>query len=217
MPRVGVEALRKAQVIQAVRKCVAESGLHGATVRAVAAKAGVSTGILNYYFESREDLIEETLRDANEQVLKTISEATIRPDNPLAKLQVLVNSALPLTPEDREINTFWVDYWAEAMHSKRLREAQMERNALWWASIEDTIREGQRGGVFRRDVDARAAARTISALIDGLTVHTMLDERSTPASDTRRLVMDYIATALLPAEGGASERVRGLAGARAVG
>jgi len=200
MPRVGVEALRKAQVIEAVRKCVAESGLHGATVRAVAAKAGVSTGILNYYFESREHLIEETLHDTNEQVLKTISEATIRPENPLAKLQLLVNLALPLTPEEREINIFWVDFWAEALHSKRLREAQVERNALWWASIEDTIREGQRNGIFRTDADARTVTRTVSALIDGLTVHTMLDERSTPAQETRRLVMEYVATALLPAD-----------------
>lgn len=187
-------------MIQAVRKCVAESGLHGATVRAVAAKAGVSTGILNYYFESREQLIEETLQDANEQVLKTISEATIRPENALARLQILVNSALPLSAEDREINIFWVDYWAEALHSKRLREAQMEHNSLWWASIEDTIREGQKSGYFRKDADARSAARTISALIDGLTVHTMLDERTTPAHDTRRIVMDYIAIALLPAD-----------------
>ena len=113
MPRVGVEGLRRAQVIQAVRKCVAEGGIHGATVRAVAAKAGVSTGILNYYFESRDQLIEETLHDACERLLATYSELSIRPENPLAKLQILINSALPLSPDDREFSIFWVDYWAE--------------------------------------------------------------------------------------------------------
>ncbi len=198
MPRVGVEGLRRAQVIQAVRKCVTENGIQGATVRAVAAKAGVSTGILNYYFESREQLIEETLHDACERVLDRISELSIRPESPLSKLHILVNSALPVGQDEREGNAFWVHYWAEAMNSTRLRQAHAEHYARWWASIEDAIREGQKLGVFRREVDARAVTRTVTALIDGLTVHTMLDERTTPASDTRRLVMEYIAAALLP-------------------
>lgn len=200
MPRVGVEGLRRAQVIEAVRKCIAESGIQGATVRAVAAKAGVSTGILNYYFESRDQLIEETFHDACDRVLKTISELTIRRENPLVKLQVLVNSALPLSQEERELSMFWVHYWAEAMQSRRLREAHAEHYAHWWASIEDTIREGQKSGLFRKDADARAVTRTISALIDGLTVHTLLDDRSTAPADTRRLVMEYVAAALLPPE-----------------
>ena len=42
MPRVGFEALRKAQVIQAVRKCVAESGLCVETARQVADELGAT-------------------------------------------------------------------------------------------------------------------------------------------------------------------------------
>lgn len=198
MPRVGVERLRRAQVIQAVRRCVAENGIHGATVRAVAAKAGVSPGVLNYYFESRDQLIEETLHDACNRVLATISELSILPESPLSKLQILVNSALPVTDEEREFNIFWVDYWAEAMHSERLRRAHAEHYAHWWATLEDTVREGQKAAVFKRDLDARTVTRTISALIDGLTIHTMLDEHSTPPQDCRRTVMEYIAAALLP-------------------
>jgi AcrR family transcriptional regulator len=42
--------------------CIAEAGLEGATVRAIAAKAGLNPGAINYYFRSKDRMVEEALR-----------------------------------------------------------------------------------------------------------------------------------------------------------
>ena len=50
-------AQRKEALIQATLSLVAEEGVHGATVRAIADRANVTQGLIRHYFSSKEELI----------------------------------------------------------------------------------------------------------------------------------------------------------------
>lgn len=52
------------RILVAALDCIAESGLPGATVRAIAARAGLNPAAVNYYYRSKEKLVEAALRDA---------------------------------------------------------------------------------------------------------------------------------------------------------
>lgn len=52
--------------------CIEEFGLKGATVRRIAARAGVNPAAVNYYYRSKDKLIEEALRSAWSHVEKDI-------------------------------------------------------------------------------------------------------------------------------------------------
>lgn len=54
--RKSAEARREA-LIRATLELVAERGVHGATVRAIAERADVTQGLIRHYFHSKEDLI----------------------------------------------------------------------------------------------------------------------------------------------------------------
>src|SRR4051794_38603485 len=51
------ETLRRRQITRAAIECVAEGGIDGATVRRVAERAGVSTGMVSYYYATKKELI----------------------------------------------------------------------------------------------------------------------------------------------------------------
>jgi len=57
MPKMGMEPVRRKQVINATLECIAENGFEGLTLDTVARKAGVSKGVVSYYFKGKEDLI----------------------------------------------------------------------------------------------------------------------------------------------------------------
>ena len=50
MPKLGMEPIRRAQVIRAVIESVADEGLEALTMDGVAKKARISKGVVNYYF-----------------------------------------------------------------------------------------------------------------------------------------------------------------------
>lgn len=67
MPKVGMEKVRRYELILSVLKIVAEGGFEGVTLEGVAERAGVSKGVVAYYFKNKETLISKTCKAFLEQ------------------------------------------------------------------------------------------------------------------------------------------------------
>ena len=61
MPKVGMEPVRRQQLIDATLNSVAELGLHATTINSISKRAGLSSGIISHYFGGK-GLIEATVR-----------------------------------------------------------------------------------------------------------------------------------------------------------
>jgi len=71
VPKVGMEPIRRQQLIQATMAAIDEVGLADATVMRIARHAGVSAGIISHYFGGKDGLLEATMR----QILHDLGEA----------------------------------------------------------------------------------------------------------------------------------------------
>ena len=72
MPKVGIEPLRKQQLIEATLYSIGEYGLQGTTINTISRSAGMSSGIISHYFGGKQGLIEATVRYLLEQLKATI-------------------------------------------------------------------------------------------------------------------------------------------------
>ena len=76
MPKIGMTPVRRVQVITAVIETIAEHGLEALTVDAVARQAGVSKGVVNYYFAGKRDLLLQSfqafLESYNQQIVDRV-------------------------------------------------------------------------------------------------------------------------------------------------
>ena len=62
MPKLGMEEIRRRQLIEATIASIHEVGLAESSLSRISARAGVSTGIVHHYFEDKAELLESTLR-----------------------------------------------------------------------------------------------------------------------------------------------------------
>ena len=53
---------RRRQILDAAARAIIEQGLHGTRVADVAARAGVSSGLVAYYFPTKDSMLAEALR-----------------------------------------------------------------------------------------------------------------------------------------------------------
>mgnify|MGYP001797888135 CR=1 FL=1 len=60
-PRTQSREVRRGQLIDATISSIAEHGISGTTMTTVTGKAGLSMGIVNFHFKSKQNLFEETL------------------------------------------------------------------------------------------------------------------------------------------------------------
>ena len=68
MPKLGMQTLRRRQLIDATLEAINEVGMHDATIAQIARRAGVSTGIISHYFKDKNGLLEATMRDITSQL-----------------------------------------------------------------------------------------------------------------------------------------------------
>ncbi len=105
------EERRRDQLIAAALETIAESGADGATVRAIAARAGVTQGLIRHYFSSKEELTRAAyqalmarMNGDNDAVLHNVE-----PD-PRARLAAFVAAALRPPVMDETALALWAGF-----------------------------------------------------------------------------------------------------------
>src|SRR3954454_5312345 len=91
--RPSVEPERREQLIEAAARVIARRGYDAATVRDVAREAGVSTGVIAYYFEGKDDLFAQVLRSASRWFRARLQNAQKAAHTPRERLLALAEAA----------------------------------------------------------------------------------------------------------------------------
>jgi len=114
VPRRGVrDPASKERIVETARRCIAVSGLGGATVRAIAAEAGVSTGYVMHYFPDKRQL-EAAVLVANNAIAGARVARASRRGRGLAALTTAVEAVLPLDADRRLEWQVWIAFWTAA-------------------------------------------------------------------------------------------------------
>ena len=191
--------LRRLQGIEAAIEVVAEKGLAETRIADVASRAGVSPGLLLYYFDTKDHLLMEALTHAEESFyLRVVDELPALHGAP-DKLACLIEMCIPEPHENGDASSIWKlwpEMWVRAM---RLEQAGERRSALdhrWRHTIAELVREGQGSGEFDRSRDPEDFAVQFAATIDGLAIQVILEDPSVTAAKMRQVCMDIVAEQL---------------------
>jgi AcrR family transcriptional regulator len=183
--RPSVEPERREQLIEAAARVIARSGYDAATVRDVAREAGVSTGVIAYYFEGKDDLFAHVLRSASRAFRARLESARDAAETPHERLLALAEAATPADDDAVRAHALWIDFWARAARDPALASLTVRLYDGWRSEIAETVREGQRAGAFRADADPEAFARGYAAAADGLATHVVLHRGVVSPDDMR--------------------------------
>ena len=99
-PRRELSGEKVQRIVDAMRHCVAERGIAGATFEHVSREAGVSRGLLHYYFGTKERLLIEVLRNDAETRIAMLDEPLAAANTVDDVIAVLVAGAEEMLRED---------------------------------------------------------------------------------------------------------------------
>ena len=117
-------------IVEAARRTIAAVGLRGATIRAIAAEAGVSAGRVTHYFESKQQLAAAAL-DRNNLAAGERVWARSRAARGAEAIAAAVEALLPLDEQRRLEWAVWVAFWTEsATDADAAAALQRSRQAL---------------------------------------------------------------------------------------
>ncbi|URQ62429.1 transcriptional regulator BetI [Pantoea alhagi] len=176
MPKVGMKAIRQAQLIKATLTVIDRVGLAEASIAVIAKEAGVSTGIVSHYFGDKNGLLDACMR----QILADLYLAVERqrrqvPDTPEAQIRAIIDGNFDLSQVDAPVLKTWLVFWTNSLHQPRLQRLQSINDRRLWSNL-----TAQFARAMPRE-QARAAGSSMAAIIDGLWLRMTLS--SEPIED----------------------------------
>lgn len=176
--------IRRREIFEAATRIVAEKGLHRATIREIADAAKVSTGTVQYYFKSKENLLIETLTFVSERIQVRARRAMARHESAEDRLRAVAEALLPKGPERRRDWQVWFLAWSQATQSRSLRE-QIHARMTSWDQLIITILADWPGGSTDPETLTQCA-RDVNAMLNGLSVDLVITGLNNDPEEIRR-------------------------------
>ncbi|MGY6496878.1 MAG: TetR/AcrR family transcriptional regulator [Microcella sp.] len=181
---------RRAQILCASVKLVGRDGALGARLKDIAKEAGVSLGLVQHYFGTRQELLEETFRSMLSVSLSRIPQYTGSSVDPLVTLIAMLRLHAYGSVDFQERWGFWVELWSSARRDPVLAEIAHEVYTLWTTPFEHAVDRLASAGRCRTDIAPNEAAIRLMGLIDGLAVRTLVDPSVMNVDDLYRMLID---------------------------
>lgn len=191
MPRPSVEAERRDQLLRATCQVIAESGVRDLRMSDVAGRAGVSTGTVHYYFDSKQDLIHAAFEDNFRSSLDRRAAVLQSGDDPLTLLERVIGSYAPTDQESIAAWRVWAELWVHALQEPELRALNETLYGDWRRMIVDLVRAAQDDGQLG-DGDPVEIANSVIAMIDGLAIQVLLGSKDMTGERMRATCRAYL-------------------------
>ncbi|KUL93788.1 TetR family transcriptional regulator [Bosea sp. WAO] len=160
---------RRTDLIEATMDCIVELGIQGTSVRAVAAKAGVSNGLIRHHFASKENLIAEAYSRTIAIITGPPLAVAAGDGSPSEKLRRFVIASISGPVAAPRILSLWATFISQVHINERFREIHRTQYVAYRAAGRSLI-----AGVLALN-NVRASAEelhhlsiALNAIMDGL-------------------------------------------------
>ena len=185
MPKLGMEPIRRAALVDAT---IAEVGAHGTldvTVAKIARRAGVSSALAHHYFGGKSDLFTAAMRSILSRYGTGVRAGLKRATGPRARLDAILSASFAPDNFRHDVVAAWMTFYVQAQVSPPVRRLLSVYHRRLRANLLHELRPltGDRAPLI---------AETIAALIDGIYIRAALSDQDTDAADALHLTRDTL-------------------------
>ena len=193
MPKIGIEPVRKKQLIEATLHSIGEHGLQGTTINTISRSAGMSSGIISHYFGGKQGLIEATVRYLLEQLKVTLLSHVRQVEaSPRQRLMMIVEANFTSIQQSDAATRTWLSFWAQAMHDPELAKLQKINSQRLLSNLRYSYKQ------MMPLKNAIRASKMTAAMIDGFWLRSALsDNATTDFKEAELLCKHFIETLIL--------------------
>lgn len=192
--RTEAKEVRRQQLINATINSIARHGIGGTTMSTITEDAGLSIGIVNFYFDSKQRLFEETLlflaQEHHDQWLKAYRDAGLSARD---KLLAIVDAHFHPNICSKKKLAVWYAFYGEAgrrkIYRQLIEDIDFERLELQVQLCADITAEGDYSGLAPRQI-----VNLLEALYDGVWLELLTYPESYTRDKARAHIWAFLAT-----------------------
>ena len=124
MPKLGMEPIRKRQLIEATVASIHANGFADTTVQTISRAAGVSPGIIHHYFGGKGALLAATMRSLLVELRGCVVPALRAARSPRERIEAVIDASFAERQFQPQVIVTWLAFWGQAPHDPGLARLQ---------------------------------------------------------------------------------------------
>lgn len=185
MPKLGMEPIRRAALVEATIHEIGAQGSLDVTVSAIAKRAGMSSALAHHYFGGKQQIFLAAMRHTLTLYSAEVRGALAMARNPNERVEAIVRASFSSSNFRPDIIAAWLNFYVLA---QRVPEAT-RLLSIYQARLRSNLIHALRPTIAERAPDV---ASRIAALIDGVYLRQSLVKTVPDQSDSARQVLDYL-------------------------
>jgi TetR/AcrR family transcriptional repressor of bet genes len=191
-----IRSNRRKELVEATISVIAQYGYHGTTVSRVAKEAGVSVGLMNFHFETKDKLFEAVFKHLADEYQQVWQDRILASDqSPWPLLQTMIATYFDREVFNNDRLSVWFAFWSDPALRDKFRDAATAVERRYVQQLELQV-----GHLLEfhanRDWAARNVTSALSAMIDGFWLQALLYPKRFKAKDAVTKCTDFIRTVL---------------------
>ncbi|MBB3036557.1 TetR/AcrR family transcriptional regulator [Hoyosella altamirensis] len=191
MPRHEEASTRRQQITEALLDAVATRGIQKTSLADVAEFAGVSVGLVQRYFRTKDELLRfgvaHVFERTEQRVHQTELVLPIR-----TYLERLLRCVLPLDAERQKELRFWLNFLHVGLTDPAMAALHHDATHNLIDGLARALAGAQRRGELSADVSTDVEAAALVAFVDGLCLHHATNPDAFPAHALVRALDSYL-------------------------
>jgi AcrR family transcriptional regulator len=157
---------RRLHILTSAVSCISRQGFAGVRLRDISREAGVSIGLIQHYFDTREELLNQAIRHASVRLLNDFRRAGDVVADPWERILILVELICTL-PNLHAHSSLWLEFAGAVAKFPHLFPHLENVYSSWDSYIRAAVEEGTASGQLRPVIDIEDAVPILLAYFDG--------------------------------------------------
>src|SRR5437588_8942127 len=186
---------KRERILRAATDVFAQSGYFNAKVSDIAKAAGVADGTIYLYFDGKEDLLVNIIREHTRNYLQSLERELAHVRRAEDRIRLAIRHHLEALGRDRALA---IVAQVELRHSLKFMSLLSQQEvADYLGLLRKMVEHGQSEGSFRRNLHPQLVAKAIFGVLDEMVTSWMLSDKEYNLADSAEQVADLLLTGLL--------------------
>jgi len=178
-----IEEMRRRELVEVTIDSLAEVGFVGTTLSQIAARAGVSPGLVAHYFDDKDGLLDAAFRSLARRVGSQVRARLRLVATPRGRIQAVIDANLAPEEFDQRTGSAWLAFWGQVLHVERLKRIQSVYQRRTLSTLRNSLLK-----LVAPD-EAHSLAAMIAAMIDGVWLRAALSGWREADSESARAML----------------------------
>ncbi|MGI9390680.1 MAG: choline-binding transcriptional repressor BetI [Boseongicola sp.] len=189
MPKLGMEPIRRAALIDATIVEIGQAGSLDVTVAQIARRAGVSSGLAHHYFGAKDDILLAAMRHIMKEYAGGVLTGLTAAKSPRERVVAIVNGAFARSNFQSDVVSAWLNFYVLALSSP----AAARLHRIYRRRLRSNLTFALRPLV---GAEAEDLAQRTAELIDGVYLNHGLADRDPNGEDAIATLMASLGNVL---------------------